>query len=162
MRSRNENKAGYTFIELLVVITVSVIVFGIGFAGYREFSRRQDLTGVSKNLIGDLRLIQQLSLTGQKPEGATCTKLIGYTFTRVSATNYSMTANCDNSGIISNVEIKNVDFPTGVSFTATTANTQFKVLGQGTNLSASNTLTLTNSLSGSSNEITIGIGGDIR
>lgn len=162
MRFANKNLKGYTFIELLVVITITVIVFTIGYSGYREFSRRQDLTGVSKNLIGDLRLIQQLSLTGQKPEGSTCTKLMGYTFTRNSATNYTMSANCDNGGIISNVEIKNVDLPNDVSFTVTTPSTQFKVLGQGTSLSANNVITLSNTLSGSSNQITIGVGGDIR
>ena len=56
---------GYTLIELLVGISIIAIIFGVGFVSYREFSRRQSLTGVTKQLVGDLRLAQQLALTGQ-------------------------------------------------------------------------------------------------
>lgn len=149
---------GYTLIELLVAITISIIVFSIGFVGYREFSRRQDLAGVKKNLMSDLRLIQQLSLTGQKPSGASCSMLNGHTFTLTSSTSYQLIANC----IDGNTIIKTVTFTNGVTLTATTASTQFKILGQGTSLTATNTLTLTNSYSGNTSTVTIGTGGGIQ
>lgn len=153
---------GYTLIELLVVITIGIIVFSIGIAGYREFSRRQALTGVTKTTIADLRLIQQQALTGQKPTGVLCTKLVGYIFTRTSATNYRLDARCDNSGSLVSHQIKSVDLVGGTTFTATTASTLFKVLGQGTDLSANNVLTFTNTASGSTTQITIGTGGNIQ
>lgn len=149
---------GYTLIELLVVITISIIVFSIGFVGYREFSRRQDLAGVKKNLMADLRLIQQLSLTGQKPSGVTCTTLNGHTFTITSTTSYQLVSNCTEG----NTVIKTVSFTNGVTLAATTASTQFKILGQGTSLSASNTITLTNSYSGNTSTVVVGTGGGVQ
>lgn len=153
---------GYTLIELLIVVTIGVIIFSVGIASYREFSRRQDLLGVSKKMVADLRLAQQLALTGQKPEGSSCSKLIGYTFERTSASGYALYANCDNGGVVSNVETKTLEFDTNVTFTATTNSIQFKVLGQGTNLLVDNVFTLSNSVSGNTAVITVGVGGNIR
>jgi prepilin-type N-terminal cleavage/methylation domain-containing protein len=149
---------GYTLIELLVAITISITVFSIGFVGYREFSRRQDLAGVKKNLLADLRLVQQLALTGQKPDGTTCAMLNGHTFTVTSTTSYQLVANC----IDGNTVIKTVTFVSGVTMSATTASTRFKVLGHGTNLASDNTITLTNTYSGNTSTITIGTGGRIQ
>lgn len=158
---------GYTLIELLVVITIGLIIFTIGFAGYREFSRRQDLSGVSKNLISDLRLIQQKALTGEKPTGVTCLKLIGYTFTRTDSSTYTINASCDDSVTVTPVVIhsrliKTVSLPTGITLTATTPTVLFKILGLGTDLSADNTLTLTNTYSSNTVQIVIGKGGGIQ
>jgi type II secretory pathway pseudopilin PulG len=153
---------GYTLIELLVVITIGIIVFSIGIAGYREFSRRQALTGVTKATISDLRLIQQQALTGQKPTGVVCTKLVGYIFTRTSSTNYRVYARCDNAGVLVNHQTKSVDLTGGTTFSAGTASILFKVLGQGTDLSGNNILTFTNTASGATSQIAIGTGGNIQ
>lgn len=153
---------GYTLIELLIVITIGIIVFSVGIASYREFSRRQALTGLSKQLIADLRLAQQQALTGQKPTGVACAKLVGYQFTRISTTNYRLYARCDNSNVFVNHEIKSVDLIAGTTLTATNSNILFKVLGQGTDLTASNNLVLSNTTSGSSITIIVGTGGSIQ
>lgn len=156
------NQKAYTLVELLVGLSIMAIIFSVGLAGYREFSRRQALTGVSKQLKADLRLIQQLAITGQKPGGLSCDILNGYTFTRVSSSNYKLLANCvSNVGVDSSPEYKNVDLGTDISLTSTNPSVKFKVLGQGTNLVAPNTLVLTHT-SGNTNTMTIGIGGDIR
>lgn len=158
-------KKGYTLIELLVVITIGVIVFGVGFAGYREFSRRQALTGVLKQTKADLRLAQQLALTGQKPDGVTCLKLIGYSFVRTSASAYELRASCDNtiivsSPIITNPVIKTINMPTNTTISA--GSVLFKVLGQGTNLSSPLIFTIANTVAGTTGTITIGTGGDVQ
>lgn len=150
------NKKAYTLIELLVVIIISLIIFGVGVAGYREFSRRQALTGILKQTKADLRLAQQLALSGQKPEGLVCTKLNSYTFTRTSSTNYQLIANCSNANYIT----KSIDMPTNT--TISVGSVIFKVLGQGTSLSSPLTFTITNSVSGTSGQVVIGIGGDIK
>ena len=146
-------RKGYTLIELLVVITISIIVFGVGMAGYREFSRRQALTGVLKQVKADLRLAQQLALTGQKPE--VCTKLIGYTFTTTSS-NYKIIANCSDG----NVENKSVDMPTNTTISA--GSVIFKILGQGTSLSVPLTFTIANSTAGTTGTVIVGTGGDVQ
>jgi prepilin-type N-terminal cleavage/methylation domain-containing protein len=144
---------GYTLVELLVGISIVAVIFGVGFISYREFSRRQSLTGITKQLVGDLRLAQQLALTGQKPE--VCTKLIGYTFTATSS-NYKIIASCSGG----TVETKTVDISADTTISA--GSVTFKVLGQGTSLTSPLTFTITNSSSGVSGTVTIGIGGDIQ
>lgn len=159
--AKNFNK-GYTIIELLVGISIVMIVFGIGFSGYRDFSRRQALTGVSKQLKADIRLIQQLALTGQKPEGVSCETLNSYTFSRTSASTYSLIANCVNAlGTPSSPVFKSVDFGSDITFTSTNSTFAFKVLGQGTDLTASNIITLTHA-SGNQISLNVGVGGDVK
>lgn len=147
---------GYTLVELLIVITITIIISGVGIAGFREFSRRQALTGILKQTKADLRLAQQLALTGQKPKGLICTKLNSYTFNRTNSTNYQLIANCTNVNHI----FKNVDMPTNT--TISTGNIIFKILGQGTNLISPLTLTITNLEAETSGMIIIGTGGDIQ
>lgn len=157
-KQQNIQRSGYTLIEILVVLSISVLVLTIGIPGYRDFSKRQSLTSVSKQMMSDLRLIQQNALTGQKPSGATCTVLQGYKFTRVSASSYQLIASCSNGDIV----VKTVSLATNITFTATTATTLFKVLGQGTNLSADNTLVITNSGTSTTSQIIIGVGGTVQ
>ncbi len=153
---------GYTLIELLVGLSIVSIIFSVGFAGYRDFSRRQALTGVSKQLKSDLRLAQQLALTGQKPDGVACDTLNGYTFNRINSNEYSLVANCTNGGVtLTSPEYKRVDLGDDITLTATVSSFQFKSLGQGTNLSAANTLTLTH-ISGNVSVLNVGVGGDIK
>jgi prepilin-type N-terminal cleavage/methylation domain len=43
----------YTLIEVLVVLSIIGVLFGIGYVSYRDFSRRQELAGVAKNIQGE-------------------------------------------------------------------------------------------------------------
>ncbi len=153
-----KNFKGFTLIELLVGITITSIVFSVGYSGFREFSRRQALTGVTKTVVADLRQIQQLALTGQKPSTCSAQKLIGYTFARVDQDTYTLTANC--TGNINTVT-KTVDL-NGVTFTATAVSTLFKILGQGTSLAADNNLVFTHIATGTTGTVTIRVGGDVQ
>lgn len=156
----SKNFKGYTLIELLIVITLISIVFFVGYAGFREFSRRQALGGVSKTIKADLRLAQQLASSGQKPDVGTCTQLNGYSVLFLT-NSYSLTANCINGGVVSDNNFKTVTLPVGVTET-NNLSVQYKVLGQGTNLSADATLTLTHTATGNTSIITIGKGGDVN
>lgn len=161
MKTANSFK-GYTLIELLVGITIVSVIFGVGLAGYRDFSRRQALTGVTKQIKADLRVIQQLAITGQKPDGVSCETLNSYTFLRTSSSTYDLVANCvSGAGVASSPVYKSVDLGTDITFTSTNPSFLFKVLGQGTNLVADNTITITH-VSGTQSTIVIGVGGDIR
>ncbi len=164
MKTAIKNK-GYTLIELLVVITIGIIVFSAGFAGYREFSRRQLLSGITKQIKTDLRTAQQLALTGQKPQGATCTRLVSYDFDRINSTTYQIIAVCTNGPTTT----KSVSLPTGITFTSAAAvgtdisdPISFKVLGLGTNLESNVTLTVSFNSATNPETIVIGKGGDIK
>lgn len=159
MRFKDEfTKNGYTFIELLVGISIITIVFTIGYVGYRDFSRREALSGVTKSIKADLRLAQQLALTGQKPEVSLgqCTTLEGYTVLFL-LNSYSVTANCSNDDI----EIKNTDLPTDITET-NNLSIKYKVLGQGTDLPDDLTLTITNSSMNSVSTVILGKGGEVN
>ena len=125
---------------------------------------------MTKTAIADLRQIQQLALTGQKPPASagSCPKLVGYTFTRIGGgTSYDINASCDvstgPSPDIRSRPIKSVPL-TGVTFTAsyTALPTLFKVLGQGTNLTSTNTLDFLHVATNTHAIITIGTGGEIQ
>ncbi len=157
-------KSGYTLIELLVGLTIIAIVFSIGFAGYRDFSRRQAVAGVTKSIQSDLRNAQQLALTGQKPtvdylnNPVTCTRLSGYSFSRISAINYQIRAHCDNVALP--IAVKDIVLSSDLSLSA--GSVKFKVLGQGTDLSAALIFTVTHTSGATPGTITVGVGGDIK
>lgn len=152
-------KPGYTLVEILIGLTILAIVFSMGVASYREFSRRQELNGYIKKAISDIRLIQQKALSGQKPDAGlgSCSRLDAYSFVTNGGSSYSIVANC----VGGNVTIKSVDLG-NITVSATTANTRFKVLGLGTDLPGDNILTFRSTLTGNVATLTIGKGGDVK
>ena len=159
-----KSSSAFTLIELLVVISIIGIIFTLGVAGYRDFSRRQALTGVSKQLKADIRLAQQLALTGQKPSDASCNTLISYSFSRTGSTGYTIGANCLDAigNSLSPRIVKTVNLTTSnVSISSTASSVTFKTIGQGTDLSGSNTITLTHT-SGNTALIIVGVNGDVK
>lgn len=160
----SSRKNGFTMIELLISISIMTIVFTIGFASYREFSRRQVLSGVAKELKSDLRTLQQLALTGQKPEDVSCVMLDGYIFEISDPDTYRLSANCIN-GLGSSVEYltKEVSLLNdSVSISATQNSIYFKVLGQGTDLDSTNIITLTQDNTGKTVSVNVGTAGEIN
>lgn len=153
-----KNKSAFTLIELLVSVTITIILFSIGFVSFREFSRRQVLTGAVKTVVSDLRLAQQLSFSGEKPDGVVCSQLLSYNFVVVNASTYRILAVCENANHI----VKEVVVGSDIGISASSSTTSFKVLGLGTNLSATNTITITHSPTSRNQAITIGVAGDIK
>lgn len=151
-----KNESAYTLIELLVGISIISIIFLVGFASFREFSRRQELDGVTKNVYADLRLAQQLALTGDKPEACSTDTLEGYIFSP-SSKSYSIIADCNT---LPDVEVKKIDITDPVTLSG--SNVEFKVLGQGTNLSSMVTYTITHDVTGDQQNVYIGIRGNIN
>ena len=158
---------GYTLIEILVGLTIISLLFSMGFVSYRDFSRRQALNGAAKTVQGDLRLTQQQALSGQKPDDGNCNTpnlLNGYNFRVDSSSSYAVEAACSGGGG-TNVEVKSVDLPSGVSISTPSPNPiLFKVLGQGTNIASGGSAVVTLTQTGVSSPITITItaGGEIK
>lgn len=152
----NRNSA-YTLIELLITMTIVTIVFTVGLVSFREFSRRQALTGILKSVVADLRSAQQFALTGRKPTG--CVTLFGYTFKITGQYNYELFANCTPTDI----SVKQVDLTSKqIKISANPNLIKFKVLGQGTDLTAPLTINLVHDLAGTTGQVIVGIGGDIE
>jgi len=132
--SYTNNKSGYTLIEILVSLTIIGIVFGFGYASYRDFSRRQALKDAAKIVQGDLRFAQENAIAGQKPAGCSTT-LVGYNFNVYSTSAYRIEADCGSTTIT----VKDVTVPSDITLVIPSLNPLlFKVLGQGTNIGSSN------------------------
>ena len=125
-------KSGYTLIEILVAISIIGVLFSFGFVSYRDFSRRQALSGLVKQIQGDLRLAQGDAAAGYKPSGCLGT-LDSYSFYISSNSVYKVQANCGAT----TTDVKSVTLPSGATMSTNSIPSllKFKVLGQGTNLS---------------------------
>lgn len=158
----NENKKGYTLIEILVALTIVGLIFGIGYVNFRDFSRRQALTGTARSVMGDLRLAQEQALAGKKPTLAACNSpnlLNGYDFRVTGSSSYQLEANCSGGSVVT----KSVTLPPGITSSTPSPNPiTFKILGQGTNLTAEATITLTQTGSSNTRIVTVSPGGEIK
>lgn len=162
----------YTLVELLIIIMIMGVLFTIGYAGYRDYARRQVMAGVVKQIQGDLRLAQQMALSGQKPEEKNCltNDLEGVYFGIACSPDcvYKIGAVCGDDPTQSNYPtIKEVSLPEGILFNFTDVARNpivFKVLGQGTNIPKSENAVITLTQAGTDNtgNIVINSGGEIE
>lgn len=118
---------GFTLIEILVAISIVGLLFGLGYAAYREFTFRQSLENTHKELGVNFELVRQLALSGEKPAGCSGA-LKGYRVSFESVV-YRVYAACD-----SDILVRTILLAPGVEFVSYTNNVLFKVLGQGTDL----------------------------
>lgn len=118
---------GFTLIELLIVVVTMSLMFGIGFANYRDFQGRQILQGAVEKIKGDLRFTQELALAGKKPTG--CDVLNSYTIKQSGTTTYQTLANCANGDYIERTY--NLDKFPDVQIDSWTIDTTFRILGRG-------------------------------
>lgn len=154
--------AAYTLIEILVALTIVGLIFGIGYVNFRDFSRRQALAGTARSVMGDLRLAQEQALAGKKPTSVLCdtpSRLNGYNFRVNSGTSYQIEAACSGGNVVT----KSVTLPPDISISTPSPNPiLFKILGEGTNLSANATITLTQAGTSNTRSITVTQGGEIK
>lgn len=160
---------GYTLVEILVVLGIIGVLFSIGFASFRDFSRRQILAGVVKQMQADIRLAQQMSLSGQKPSELGCnTAVLSGIYFNLENSRYQIKAGCgDDPTQTSYPTIKEVTLPTGISVNTNTLTVNpilFKVLGQGTNISKGSSviITFTQEITNNKADITVSSGGEIK
>lgn len=158
-----KNNHAYTLIEILVGITIIGIIFGIGYVGFRDFSRRQALTSVSRMIKSDLRLAQSKALSGEKPDNAFCTGtevLNSYEFRIVDTDTYRVNANCSGG----DVEIKSEELDSSdIVIMSGTNPIVFKVLGHGTNIpNPTEIVGVTQISTGNIISITVSQGGEIN
>ena len=154
---RRVSVRGYTLIEILVGLTIIGILFAVGYVGFREFSRRQQLSGVVKQLKGDLRLAQAQALSGQN-EGCT-SSLDGFSIDILDTQSYEIGAVC-----LGSPQSKIVNIPGGVTIASSVDPILFKVLGQGTNIPQGQQaeLTLTQGETGTSAQVFVSYAGEIK
>lgn len=157
---------GYTLIELIIVILIMSLLVGVGVAGYRDFSRRQDVQNAGRTLIADLRIAQGAANSGEKPAG--CNALNGVVVDVTSATSYTLCYACNVNYTGQRCSqlgftMKQVTTPGGTTLSVVgTQPVLFRVLGRGTNLTAVTTINVASGTTGITRAVTINPGGRIE
>lgn len=169
-----KNTHGYSIIELLVVFVIITVVFGIGFANLRDFSKRKSLEAAVSEIKSQIRLTQSMAYSAQRPLSDSCNVLDGYRFviTTTAPLRYRIVAVCNGGVDQTGTPQKDwVNLPTDISgvtkslgVTPGNADMMFKVLSQGTNIRALQNyqITLTQAVSGRTATITITYGGQVN
>jgi len=155
------SQLGYTLIEILVGMSIIGLIFSFGYLSYRDFARRQSLASSVRRLKADLSLAQEKALSGEKPSSIACSgdgALNGYDFYAASNSTYIIQANCVG-GL---VDDKIVQVSDEIILEADPRRFMFKVIGKGTDLTSSATITLIQSATGDKHEITVSSEGGIK
>jgi len=148
---------GFTLIEMVIAISITTIIFGLGLTTYQNFSKKQIVEQTTLNLKADLRLTKDKALSGQKPDewcngpGET---LSGWKLD-LGASGYSILPVCSGGSDLDGDITKTVSFPAGVT-SNTPAQILFKVLGQG--VDSDYTIVL-GDVSGNSQTVSVNSGG---
>ena len=157
--TRKMKRSAFTLIEILIAISITGILLGLGFAGFRQYSQRQVLFAAARDVKSDLRSLQQKALSGEKPAACAGKILEGYRFDIVSGgTQYKMLARCQ---LDVEINLQNLD---GFTISPTGTQILFKVLGQGTNIlsGTSSTIRLTQTGTTKYIELTVSAEGSIK
>ena len=149
-------KTGYTLIEVLVGLAIIGLLFTIGYAGYRDFAKRQVLNNAYEELKINLTLARQLALSGEKPSACGGNFLGNELRISSDGTSYSIHLKCQSTATTK----KTINLPSGITISGTSP-IRFNLLGQGTNLTANTDITVTQ-LNGGSKKITITQQGTIK
>lgn len=104
--------AGFTLIEMLVVIAIMGIIMGGSIAGYIRFNDRQIVLTAGKELLTNIRQAQGRATSGVKTP-TTCTTLTGYRIqASAGASSYTLDSVCSNA----TYNVQTYTLPSGVTF----------------------------------------------
>ena len=99
--------SGFSMIELLVVLVIVGILFGLGFMNYRDYARKQTVTAAARQVESDIRLARQMAFEGYKPEGCDNNDyLYGYKFLVNADNTYNIIAQCNEGAATINIDVK--------------------------------------------------------
>ena len=130
---------GYTLIEVLVGLAIISLLFTVGYAGYRDFAKRQVLNNAYEELKINLNSARQRALSGDKD-------LCNGTFLGIQLAfggltdraAYQFYPKCSGGEGLYSVST----LPSGITVDTTSARILFKPVGQGTDLTSDATVTV--------------------
>lgn len=96
MNCRRNCQRGFSLIELLVVMAISLVLISGGLAAYRGMNDKQSMKQAGLSLETNLRLFQEKALSGEKPSDCVGS-LIGFRVQYLSPTQYSVRSECSSS-----------------------------------------------------------------
>ncbi len=159
-RRRDENSHGFTLIEILVVLGLTIMLTMFGIAGYNKFNRTQVLKQQVLDFSVILRDAQNRALAGEVTAsrcGASNFRLLEWRVVITSAIDYNLTVYCAGSSFV----VNNYQLSTSLAFSPASGYVGFKPLGQGVSNGSRTTVTVNHTVSGKSIIITISTQGEI-
>lgn len=94
MKGNSFWQAGFTLIELMLVMAITLILSGGAVAAYLNFNQNQTVNNDTRNLIAEIYRVRTLAASLQYPAG--CTSLRGYNIRNdENLTGVVVTADCD-------------------------------------------------------------------
>ncbi len=104
--------AAFTLIEIIVVLAVFSLTFGMGLAYYNNFNSQKTLEQEAQRINDVLHLFQKKAVAGDA-SGASCTSFSGYQI-RVSGSQYTAKV-CCSSNCNTGTDIKNYIIPSSIT-----------------------------------------------
>lgn len=126
----SKNLRGFTLIELMVAVGISLLLAGSVLVGFNTFSTNQRVKQAALNFKNNLRLAQTKAQSGEKPATG-CTSLVGYNVNFTNS-NYSIVPLCTEGEITP--KTLRFDLPQGVAFAAFVPSLTYKTLSAGVQL----------------------------
>lgn len=136
-KSKEKNRtiatnSGFTLVELMVFATIASLLFGLGYANYRNYAQRQAFLSFVRQIDGDLQMAKNLASSGTKPSPECDDPLVldGYRFVWNGVDyEYSIVPVCSGSNKTAKL-VRSVD-PDVYEFSVNHNNFKFKTIGQG-------------------------------
>jgi len=100
-KSFSNLKAGFTFVELIVIIAIIAILTGISYPYYNSTRNSLALERAGAKLVQDMRRAQELAISGQEFSGSFPSGGYGVYFDK-NAVNYAIFADVNSDGTCAN------------------------------------------------------------
>jgi len=166
---QNKKFFGFSIVELLLAVSIVLILAGIVFVSYRNFSSNQVLSQTASFLREDLRSAQQQTLAGEKPQE--CDIFLGYKVIFDSDNKgYQVLAECQSGqGPFAELTSKSEKFPVGIRKNSGPNWVLFQTLEQGFSTdwenregSSSSTIEIISDSTKQTATISISVSGEIK
>ncbi|MBI5448718.1 prepilin-type N-terminal cleavage/methylation domain-containing protein [Candidatus Gottesmanbacteria bacterium] len=149
------SRSGFTLIELIVTIGISLLAVGGLIVNYNNYNDNQRLKQAALTMKNNLRYAQTLAASSKKPTSG-CTELVGYTVQFTDST-YTVVAECTEGAV---GDALSTALPSGITFSPVPASFVYGVLTRG--LLSSDAVTITMVGIVKSYRIQVSTGGDIN
>lgn len=164
---KNNNRNGFSFLELLIVMSIMIIFSTLSVGGYSAFNESKKIDSDTNQLVATIELAKKKSRAGDKSgimlsgvDQSVC-DLDGYKVTILSATSYalqaSMCANaspsCPIASGCSDITIAPYSTASSISLSPSTGSVNF--MASGVAVSGISTITVTNAKNNKLKTVTI-------
>lgn len=118
------NNAGFTLLEILLMVAITALVTGGGIAAYRRFEARQRVVNAGQEFVVVIRDVQKRAQSGELPASG-CGLLDGWRVRRSGGNQFEIVSVCDG-GVEVSPETRSL--PSGIVFSGSSFDMTFNVL----------------------------------